>query len=63
MLKSEAERIINKYCDEHKAEFTDEQKTALAEAFIRIASTIVEEALNNVSASNRPGGGKPQFFA
>jgi|EndMetStandDraft_4_1072995.scaffolds.fasta_scaffold1129963_1 hypothetical protein len=61
MLKSEAERILNKYCDEHKAEFTDEQKTALAETIIRIASTIVEEALSNIS-TNR-GGGKPQFFA
>lgn len=61
MLKSEAERIINKYADEQNAEFTDAQKTAMALAFIHIASTIVEEALNNVS-SNR-GGGKPQFFA
>ncbi|MCC7531940.1 MAG: hypothetical protein IT342_25785 [Candidatus Melainabacteria bacterium] len=61
MLKSEAERIITKFADEYKAEFTDEQKTALAMAMINIASTIVEEALNNVP-TNR-GGGKPQFFA
>jgi hypothetical protein len=61
MLKSEAERIINKYAEEYKAEFTDEQKTALAMAMINIAATIVEEALNNVP-TNR-GGGKPQFFA
>ncbi|MBX9951377.1 MAG: hypothetical protein K2Y39_19570 [Candidatus Obscuribacterales bacterium] len=61
MLKSEAERIITKFADEYNAEFTDEQKTALAMAFITIASTIVEEALNNVP-TNR-GGGKPQFFA
>ncbi len=61
MLKSEAERIINKYTEEHKAEFTDEQKTALAQAMIHICSTIVEEALNNVSPNR--GGGKPQFFA
>lgn len=61
MLKSEAERIIQKYADENNAEFTESQKTALAMAMIQIASTIVEEALNNVS-TNR-GGGKPQFFA
>jgi len=61
MLKSEAERIITKFADEYNAEFTDEQKTALAMALISICSTIVEEALNNVS-TNRPGG-KPQFFA
>ncbi|HEY9787060.1 MAG TPA: hypothetical protein V6D17_16830 [Candidatus Obscuribacterales bacterium] len=61
MLKSEAERVIRKYMEEHKAQFTEEQIAALAEICIKIASTVVEEAL----ASYSPGkpGSRPQFFA
>lgn len=61
MLKSEAERIIRKVAEEQKAQFTEEQVQALAEIFIRIASTIVEEALASYSPAK--GGGRPQFFA
>lgn len=60
MLKSEAERIINKISEEHNCEFTEEQKTALAEIILRISSTVVEEALASMSTNKSNRG---QFFA
>lgn len=61
MLKSEAERIIKRVSEETNAQFTEEQMAALSEIIIRVASTIVEEAL----ATYSPGkpGSRPQFFA
>ena len=60
MLKSEAERKVRRAIEDYDAEFTDEQIEALSDMIMKIASTVVEEAL----ASWRPNsGGKPQFFA
>ncbi len=60
MLKSEAERVVRRAIEETNAEFTEEQIQAICQITVKVASTIVEEAL----ASWRPGGGgRPQFFA
>lgn len=60
MLKSEAERKVRRAIEDYEAEFTEEQIEALSDMIMKIASTVVEEAL----ASWRPGsGGKPTFFA
>lgn len=60
MLKSEAERIVRKAIEETKAQFTEEQIHAICQITIKIASTVIEEAL----ASWRTGSSsKPHFFA
>jgi histone H3/H4 len=59
MLKSEAERIIKKACEESGAQFTEEQIQALCAIVTKIAATTVEEAF----ASWRPGSGKGGYFA
>lgn len=60
MLKSEAERVVRRAIEDTKANFTEEQIQAICQITIKIASTVVEEAL----ASWRPGSSsKPHFFA
>ncbi len=60
MLKSEAERVVRRAIEDTGAQFTEEQIEAICQITVKVASTIVEEAL----ASWRPsGGGRPQFFA
>lgn len=60
MLKSEADRVIRRALEDNNANFTEEQIAALSQLVVKIASTVVEEALSNW----RPGSsGKPQFFA
>ncbi|MCA9801509.1 MAG: hypothetical protein KC777_05960 [Cyanobacteria bacterium HKST-UBA02] len=61
MLKSDADRIIRRAMEENGAEFTEEQIAALSQSILKIAATMVEEAL----ATFKPGGpgSRPQFFA
>lgn len=61
MLKSEAERVVRQVIEDTGAQFTEEQIAAISQICLRVAATVVEEAL----ASWRPsgGGGRPQFFA
>jgi len=55
MLKSEAERVIRKAMEEHKAQFTDEQVNAMVQFLTKIVSQSIEEAF----ASWSPKGGGP----
>ncbi len=57
MLKSEAERVVRRALEDTGATFTEEQIAALSQMMVKIASTVVEEALSTW----RPG--KSQFFA
>lgn len=60
MLKSDAERKVRRAIEDYSAEFSEEQIEALSDMILKIASTVVEEAL----ASWKPGpGGRPSFFA
>ncbi len=45
MLRSESERILRKYMEETKAQFTEEQIQCLALALLKISEQITEEAL------------------
>ncbi|MBZ0189023.1 MAG: hypothetical protein K8F91_22450 [Candidatus Obscuribacterales bacterium] len=61
MLKSDAERIIRRSIEETGAEFTEEQIAALSQMILKIAATMVEEALSTFKPSGP--GSRPQFFA
>ena len=59
MLKSEAEHMLRRACEDTGAEFTDEQIQAISLAMMKIAGRLVEEAI----ASWRPKpGSRPNFF-
>lgn len=60
MLKSEAELMVRRVAEETNVEFSDEQVAALALIVVKIAGRMIEEAF--ASMSNKPGGGKQQFF-
>ena len=60
MLKSEAEHVVRRALEDTGAKFTEEQIEALCQITVKIASTIVEEALSQWRPSS---GGRPQFFA
>ena len=45
MLKSDAERILRRYAEESKAQFTEQQIECLALALLKISEQVVEEAL------------------
>lgn len=62
MLKGEAEQMIRRICEDQKRQMDDKEIEFLAEVVIKIAGRIVEEAITNMSSSNRPGN-KPGFFA
>jgi ribosomal protein S7 len=59
MLKSEAERIVRRALEDTSAQFTQEQIDALCIMSVKIATTIVEEAI----ASLRQGSGRKGFFS
>ena len=61
MLKSEAEQMVHRALEETGATFTPEQAEALANAILKIAGRLMEEALS----SYKPGvpGSKPNFFS
>jgi len=60
MIKSEAETMIKRAMEETGAEFTEQQVQALAQATLKIAGRLVEEAIASWRA--KPGS-RPMFFS
>lgn len=60
MLKSEAERIIERAAEDCGAEFSETQIKALAIAITKVAGRLVEEAMASWKA--KPGS-RPSFFS
>ncbi|MBX9688007.1 MAG: hypothetical protein K2X27_14975 [Candidatus Obscuribacterales bacterium] len=63
MLKSEAEKLFQRCCEESKAEFTEEQKQCIVQAMMKICSRIVEEAMASNSSNRGSRGGRQGYFA